>query len=91
MRKRLKVIDEKLRSRIRVIIWKQWKNSYERIRSLKKLGIPEEKTKSLTYCRKGLRYIGCSELLQIALSNKRLKQRGILFTTDYYLKVHTEI
>lgn len=63
MKKALNVIDAKLRSRIRVIIWKQWKNSKKRIKSL----------------------------VQSALSNKRLRQRGIPFALDYYLKVHTVI
>ncbi|WP_246145602.1 group II intron maturase-specific domain-containing protein [Bacillus rubiinfantis] len=34
-------IDEKLRSRIRVIIWKQWKVPRKQIKSLIQLGIPE--------------------------------------------------
>ena len=76
-------IDEKLRSRIRVIIWKQWKASKKRIQSLVKLGIPEEEAKGLTYCRKGYRFIG--------LSNKRLKQRGVPSVLDRYLEVHTAI
>src|SRR5699024_12154599 len=46
-------IDAKLRSRIRVIIWKQWKSNKRRIKSLIQLGIPKEEAKGLTYCRKG--------------------------------------
>lgn len=91
MKKALGAIDEKLRSRLRVIIWKQWKNSKKRIKSLVQLGIPEEEAKGLTYCRKGYRFIGLSKVVQRALSNKRLRQRGIPFALDRYLKVHTEI
>lgn len=91
MKKALEVIDAKLRSRLRVIIWKQWKNNKKRIKSLVQLGIPEEEAKGLTYCRKGYRFIGLSKVVHRALSNKRLRQRGIPFALDYYLKVHTAI
>ncbi|GIP63058.1 hypothetical protein J32TS6_16130 [Virgibacillus pantothenticus] len=91
MKKALGIIDAKLRSRLRVIIWKQWKNNRKRIKSLIQLGITEEEAKGLTYCRKGYRFIGLSKVVQRALSNKRLRQKGIPFALDYYLKVHTVI
>lgn len=91
MKKILGTIDAKLRSRIRVIIWKQWKNNRKRIKSLIQLGIPKEEAKGLTYCRKGYRFIGLSKVVQGALSNKRLRQRGIPSALDHYLKVHTVI
>ncbi|MGW8050669.1 group II intron maturase-specific domain-containing protein [Enterococcus dispar] len=91
MKKAMTRIDEKLRSRIRVIIWKQWKKPRKQIKSLIQLGIPEEEAKGLTYCRKGYRYIGLSKVFHRALSNKRLKQRGIPSALERYLKVHTVI
>jgi hypothetical protein len=77
MKEATKRIDKKLRSRIRIIIWKQWKVPRKQIKSLIQLGIPEEEAKGLTFCRKGYRYIGLSKVVQRAISNKRLKQRGI--------------
>ncbi|MFC4354064.1 group II intron reverse transcriptase/maturase [Chryseomicrobium palamuruense] len=91
MKKSMTRIDEKLRSRIRVIIWKQWKISSKQIKSLVHLGIPEEEAKGLTYCRKGYRFIGQSKVVHRALSNKRLKQRGIPSALERYLKVYTAI
>ncbi|WP_366163807.1 group II intron reverse transcriptase/maturase [Bacillus infantis] len=91
MKKVMTRIDAKLRSRIRVIIWKQWKVPRKQIRSLIQLGIPKEEAKGLTFCRKGYRYIGLSKVVQRALSNKRLKQRGIPSALERYLKVHTVI
>lgn len=91
MKKVLTQIDTKLRSRIRVIIWKQWKIPRKQIKSLIQLGIPEEEAKGLTFCRKGYRYIGLSKVVQRAISNKRLKQRGLPSALDHYLKVHTVI
>lgn len=87
----MREIDKKLRSRIRVIIWKQWKVSRKRIKSLIQLGIPEEEAKGLTFCRKGYRFIGLSKVVQRAISNKRLKQRGIPSALERYLEVHTVI
>lgn len=84
-------IDMKLRSRMRVIIWKQWKVPRKQIKSLIRLGISEEEAKGLTFCRKGYRYIGLSKVVQRAISNKRLKQRGVPSALERYLKVHTVI
>ncbi|GHH96629.1 group II intron reverse transcriptase/maturase [Neobacillus kokaensis] len=91
MKKAMSEIDKKLRSRIRVIIWKQWKVPRKQIKSLIQLGIPEEEAKGLTFCRRGYRYIGLSKVVQRAISNKRLKQRGLPSASEHYLKVHTVI
>ena len=91
MKRAIERIDMKLRSRIRVIIWKQWKVTRKQIKSLIQLGIPEEEAKGLTFCRKGYRYIGLSKVVQRALSNKRLKQRGLPSALEHYLKIHTVI
>lgn len=91
MKKAMNEIDMKLRSRIRVIIWKQWKVPKKQIKSLIQLGIPMEEAKVLTYCRRGYRYIGLSKVVHRAFSNKRLKQRGLPSALEHYLKVHTVI
>lgn len=91
MKKKTEQIDSKLRARIRVIIWKQWKVAKKQIQSLVQLGVPKEEAKGLTYCRKGYRYIGLSKVIHRAISNKRLRQRGIPSVSAYYLKVHTVI
>ncbi|EKS8366155.1 group II intron reverse transcriptase/maturase [Bacillus cereus] len=86
----MKQVDKKLRSRIRVIIWKKWKIPKKQIKSLVQLGIPEEEAKGLTYCRKGYRYIGLSKVVQRAISNQRLKKRGgnelLYFPSTRFLK-----
>ncbi|SOC45140.1 group II intron reverse transcriptase/maturase [Salinicoccus kekensis] len=91
MKKKMAQVDSKLRARIRVIIWKQWKVAKKQIQSLIQLGIPREEAKGLTYCRKGYRYIGLSKVINRAISNKRLSQRGLPSVSAYYLKVHTVI
>lgn len=91
MKKAMTLIDQKVRARIRVIIWKQWKVPTKQIKSLVQLGINEEEAKGITYCRKGYQFIGHSHILHRAINNKRLKQRGLTSALDHYLKVHTVI
>ncbi|GAA3332682.1 hypothetical protein GCM10020331_093810 [Ectobacillus funiculus] len=52
MKEAMKRIDKKLRSRIRVIIWKQWKVPRKQIKSLVQLGIPEEEAKRINLLSK---------------------------------------
>lgn len=91
MKSVLAKLDSKLRARIRIIIWKQWKVCKKRIESLVKLGIDREEAKGITYCRKGYQFVGHSKVIQKAISNKILKQRGLPSLADQYLKVHTVI
>lgn len=85
MKVRLEKLGAWLRNAIRVIIWKQWKVYDKRIKSLVKLGIPKEEAKGLAYCRKGYQFISHSCVLQRAITNSRLKKRGLLDPLDYYL------
>ncbi|MDY4158659.1 MAG: group II intron reverse transcriptase/maturase, partial [Candidatus Onthovivens sp.] len=75
-----------VRNAIRVVIWKQWKVSSKKISSLVKLGINEEEAKGLTYCRRGYQFTSHSYVIQRAISNSRLKKRGLLDPLEYYLK-----
>jgi len=76
-----------LRNAIRVVIWKQWKVSSKQISSLVKLGIDIEQAKGLTYCRRGYQFISHSCVVQRAITNARLKERGLLDPLEYYLKL----
>ena len=79
-------IGEWLRNAIRVVIWKQWKVPNKQIPSLVKLGINEEEAKGLTFCRRGYQFIAHSCVVHRAISNSRLKRRGLLDPLEYYLK-----
>lgn len=91
MKSAMAKVDQKLRARIRVIIWKQWKVCKKQIESLVKLGIDKEQAKGITYCRRGYQFIAHSWILQRAISNNRLKSKGLVFALDHYLKVNTAI
>ena len=86
MKKKITKIGEWLRNAIRVVIWKQWKVPSKQISSLVKLGINEEEAKGLTFCRRGYQFIAHSCVVHRAISNSRLKRRGLLDPLEYYLK-----
>lgn len=86
MKKKITSLGKWLRNAIRVIIWKQWKVPSKQIPSLVKLGIDEEEAKGLTFCRKGYQFIAHSCVVHRAISNSRLKKRGLLDPLEYYLK-----
>ena len=89
MRTYLTQISEHLRRRIRCIIWKQWKVSKKRIWGLQKLGANIDKAKAIAYSRKS--YWNSSLFIGIYITNDKLKQKGLVFPLDHYLKVHTTI
>lgn len=86
MKNRIEKLGEWLRNAIRVVIWKQWKKTTKRILSLVKLGIDMEEAKGLTYCRRGYQFISHSCVVKRAITNARLKKRGLLDPLEYYLK-----
>ena len=86
MKVKITKIGEWLRNAIRVVIWKQWKIPCKQISSLVKLGINEEEAKGLTYCRRGYQFKSHSCVIQRAISNSRLRKRGLLDPLEYYLK-----
>lgn len=84
-------ITSHLNRRIRCIIWKQWKNWRHRFKCLVKLGINKSKAIMLAMSRKS--YWNCSHnpIIDVAISNERLRQKGLALPLDHYLKVHTVI
>ena len=91
MKEQLKNITSHLNRRIRCIIWKQWKTCNHRYKCLLKLGISKEKAKRTAYSRASYWHNSMSTVLHVAISNKRLRQKGLVLPLDHYLKVHTVI
>ena len=90
MKKKITEIDEHLRTRIRVIIWKQWKKIRTRCEALQKLGVPFEIAFNCANTRKGYYQICKTRYIQFAINNERLRKRGLVFLLDQYTKVHIE-
>lgn len=87
MGKALKAIDEWMRRRIRMNIWKEWKKVKTRYNNLRKLGLNHDESMKLAGSRKGYWRLSKSPNLNIAISNKRLEQAGYLFFSSYYKTV----
>jgi group II intron reverse transcriptase/maturase len=81
-------IDSKLRKRIRVIIWKQWKRFRKRYESLRKLGATHRNAQRTAGCRKGYQYVCNSATIHATITNKRLEARGLISLSNLYAKVH---
>ena len=71
-------LDEWMRSRIRMVTWKQWKRIRTRYENLKKAGISEEQAWMWANTRKGYWRTAHSPILSRALSNKRFERAGYL-------------
>ena len=83
-------IDKHLRTRIRVIIWKQWKKITKRYKALRQLGVSHEIAFNCANTRKGYYQICKTTYIQFAINTERLRKRGLVFLLDQYTKVHIE-
>jgi group II intron reverse transcriptase/maturase len=81
---RLTGIDEWLRSRLRMCIWKQWKRVQTRYKSLRQLGIPHEQAYMWANTRKGYWRIAHSPILTLTITIPRLKERGYIPLMELY-------
>ena len=87
MEKTLADMDSRLRMRIRVVIWKQWKVPKKRYESLRKLGASPRSAR-VAYSGKGYQVLCKSPTIHATLTNKRLEQRGLVTLSSHYAKVH---
>lgn len=80
-------IDAHVRFRLRMCIWKQWKKVSTKKKALIKLGIPKREAWILANSRKA--YARCaSTFLNNVITNKRLKERGLVSLLDHYNLKH---
>ena len=77
-------IDEHLRTRMRIVIWKQWKTGQKRMWGLRKLGAPEWMARqSVGFAD---HYQAVAKTTGLRLINKQiLAKRGLVSCLDYYL------
>lgn len=90
MRQSIIDIDKHLRTRIRVIIWKQWKKITKRGKALIQLGVEPTLAHNVACTRKGYYQICKTTYVQFAINIERLRKRGLVFLLDQYTKVHIE-
>ena len=81
-------IDQWIRRKIRVIIWKQWKKISKRYTCLRKLGISHRDAYVTANSRRGYYHIAHTRVLETAISKERLNKRGLVNALNHYIKVH---
>lgn len=84
-------IDEHLRTRIRAIIWKQWKKATRKEKALLQLGVKPDIAHNLANTSKGYQLVAKTDWMKFAINIERLRKRGLIFLSDQYQKVHIEI
>ena len=87
MKTLLSEIDEWYRRRLRMVIWKQWKQAKTRRRNLEGLGVIKSKAHQWAYTRKSYWHTAGSYILSTTITTQRLRIAGYVFFTDYYSKV----
>ena len=84
MKTALSRIGERLRTRMRIVIWKQWKTREKRLWGLRKLGAPEWMARQSAGF--GDHYQAVAKTTGLHLISKEiLAKRGLLSCLDYYL------
>ena len=84
MKTNMQKIDKHLRTRMRMVIWKQWKTSAKRYWGLRKLGAPDWMAKqSVSFANHYQAVVKTTGLHKI--SKEILAKRGLVSCLDYYL------
>lgn len=83
-----KSLDEWLRRRIRMCLWKQWKKIKTRHDNLVRLGIRNAKAWEFANTRKGYWRISNSPILSRTVTNEYLKKLGLQSIAEKYSLVH---
>ena len=81
-------IDAHLRTRLRVIIWKQWKVPKKRQWGLQKLGIGKDLARRTAYCGDRYQWIVTKTCVVRAISKEKLTRAGLVSCYDYYMERH---
>jgi RNA-directed DNA polymerase len=87
MKSLLRDIDQWLRRRLRMFIWKRWKKVKMRYKRLKQLGYNHSNAIKYANTRKGYWKIAGSQVLNCSITDNRLRKQGYQFFSDYYKTV----
>ena len=84
MKHNMKKIDEHLRNRMRIVIWKQWKTRQKRMWGLKKLGAADWMARQSVGFVDHYQAVAKTTGLRL-ISKEILARRGLISCLDYYL------
>jgi group II intron reverse transcriptase/maturase len=82
-------LNQWIRRRLRMYIWKQWKKTSARFRNLMKLGVTKQKAWEWANTRKSHWHTSGSWILSTTITNKRLERRGYADILKKYEAVHS--
>ncbi len=82
----MKHLDEMLRTRLRMGIWKEWKNCKTRVRNLRNLRIERQKSYEWGNTSRGYCRVAHSPILCRALNNYYFRSQGYVGFSDLYEK-----
>lgn len=77
-------LDEMMRTRLRIVLWKQWKSITGRARNLMKMGVAKSRAYQLANTRKGYCRTANSPTLLISLDKKFFIGLGLDGFANYY-------
>jgi RNA-directed DNA polymerase len=81
-------VDAHLRTRLRVIIWKQWKVPSKRQWGLQKLGIGKDRARQTAYMGDHYQWVVTKTCIVRAISKEKLSKAGLVSCLDYYSERH---
>ncbi len=84
MKTALKRIDGRIRTRMRIIIWKMWKTGQKRMWGLRKVGVPEWMARQSVGFGNHYQAVAKTTGLR-KISKEILARRGLISCLDYYL------
>jgi RNA-directed DNA polymerase len=86
----LKMLEGWIRRRLRMCLWKQWKNVRTKYRNLKKLGLPDWAALSLANTRKAFWHIA-GDSLNSALPNAYWANLRLMSLTNRYCEIRSAL
>ncbi len=81
-------ISPHLRTRLRIILWKQWKVPSKRQWALQKLGVSKDLARVTAYCGNRYYWIAHRTCISKAISKEKLSRAGLFDPLDYYITRH---
>ncbi len=88
MKRAMRDTDAHLRTRLRVIIWKQWKVPKKRQWGLQKLGVGRDLARQTSHMGDHYQWVVTKTCVVRAISKEKLSKAGLVSCYDYYLERH---
>ena len=81
-------LDSWLRRRVRMCYWKQWRKTKTKVRNLLKLGTFKMEAIFTALSRKGPWHLSRTLATQTGMTNKWLKEQGVLSIKELWVNIH---